>query len=137
MTPAQIATVQRTFAEVLRRRADAGAIFYDRLFLIAADVRPLFKGDMASQQRKLVDTLSVAVGALNDMPGLTAVLSDLGRRHVRYGVRRAHYAPVGEALLWTLEKALGPLFTAEAREAWASLYATVAEVIVAAEPATP
>jgi protoheme ferro-lyase len=33
-----------------------------------------------------------------------------------YGVIDAHYAPVGAALLWTLEQGLGPAFTADCLE---------------------
>ena len=50
-------------------------------------------------------------------------------RHVAYGVQDKHYDDVGAALLWTLERVLGPAFTPEARDAWAALYGTVADVM--------
>ena len=49
-------------------------------------------------------------------------LRALARRHDRYGVREEHYASVGAALLWTLEQGLGPDFTPEVQEAWATAY---------------
>ena len=85
----------------------------------------MFKGDMTVQQRKLMDTLAVAVGALHDMPALTMVLADLGRRHQGYGVLPENYKPVGEALLWTLQTVLGRSFGDEARQTWTALYAAV------------
>ena len=47
-------------------------------------------------------------------------------RHSGYGVTEAHYRVVGEALLWTLERGLGPDFTPEVRAAWAKVYGVLA-----------
>ena len=41
----------------------------------------------------------------------------------------AHYAPVGAALLWTLEKGLGPDFTPEVKAAWTDTYTALAGVM--------
>jgi hemoglobin-like flavoprotein len=49
-----------------------------------------------------------------------------------YGVTAAHYAPVGAALLWTLEKGLGPDFTPEVKMAWTETYTALAGVMTAA-----
>lgn len=132
MTPEQIRKVQENLAEVQRRRSDAGAVFYDRLFEIAPEVKPMFKGDRAEQERKLMKTLAVAVGALNDTPALTGVLLDLGRRHRGFGVRDEHYGPVGQALVWTLATVLGDDFDKEAEEAWTALYGSVRDVMTSA-----
>ena len=51
-------------------------------------------------------------------------------RHAGYGVDDAHYATVGAALLWTLEKGLGPVFDTEVRAAWTTLYATLASTML-------
>jgi hemoglobin-like flavoprotein len=73
--------------------------------------------------------LGVAVRGLDRPEQLVAALEALGRRHVGYHVRDAHYATVGEALLWTLEQGLGAAFTAEAREAWTLTYGLVSSVM--------
>ncbi len=39
------------------------------------------------------------------------------------------YAPVGAALLWTLEKGLGPDFTPEVKAAWTETYTALAGVM--------
>ncbi|MFA9474286.1 MAG: globin domain-containing protein [Filomicrobium sp.] len=44
-------------------------------------------------------------------------MQDLGRKHVDYGVKDEHYQPVGEALIFTLEKGLGGDFTPEVKDA--------------------
>ncbi|MGE5148514.1 MAG: globin domain-containing protein, partial [Rhodospirillaceae bacterium] len=53
----------------------------------------------------------------------------LGERHKGYGVTADHYAPVGAALLWTLEKGLGADFTPETKEAWTAAYTALAGVM--------
>jgi hemoglobin-like flavoprotein len=129
MTPEQAQIIKLTFAQVMRDRDKVGRMFYDRLFSIAPEVKPLFKGDIAEQSRKLMDTLALAVGMLRDMPTLVITLEGLARRHVGYGVKDEHYDKVGEALLWTLERGLGDAFTAQVRDAWAALYVAVAKIM--------
>jgi hemoglobin-like flavoprotein len=129
MTPEQAQIIKLTFAQVMRDRDKVGRMFYDRLFSIAPEVKPLFKGDIAEQSRKLMDTLALAVGMLRDMPTLVITLEGLARRHVGYGVKDEHYDKVGEALLWTLEKGLGEAFTAQVRDAWTALYVAVAKIM--------
>jgi nitric oxide dioxygenase len=129
MTPEQAQIIKLTFAQVMRDRDRVGRMFYDRLFSIAPEVKPLFRGDIAEQSRKLMDTLALAVGMLRDMPTLVITLEGLARRHVGYGVKDEHYDKVGEALLWTLEKGLGDAFTAQVRDAWTALYVAVAQIM--------
>jgi nitric oxide dioxygenase len=47
-------------------------------------------------------------------------------------VTEDQYAPVGAALLWTLEKGLGPDFTPETKAAWTEAYTALAGVMTAA-----
>lgn len=126
MTPGQIDLIQRSFEHVTRIKLEAGQLFYERLFFIAPELRPMFKVDTRAQASKLVDTLSYAVGQLPDGPNLTATLRKLRRRHLEFGVRPEHYDVVGEALLWTLERLLAERWTPELRDGWLSLYATAA-----------
>jgi nitric oxide dioxygenase len=129
MTPEQAQIIKLTFAQVMRDRDRVGRMFYDRLFSIAPEVKPLFRGDIAEQSRKLMDTLALAVGMLRDMPTLVITLEGLARRHVGYGVKDEHYDKVGEALLWTLEKGLGDAFTPQVGDAWTALYVAVAKIM--------
>lgn len=130
MTSEQIDIVRSTFAQIFFNKEEVGRLFYRRLFAIAPETRPLFKGDVDAQGRKLIDTLGVAVSALRDMPRLKATLRDLGRRHRDYGVQPEHYEIVGKALLDTLEKSLGTAFDETARQAWTTLYGAVAGTMI-------
>jgi hemoglobin-like flavoprotein len=90
--------------------------FYACLF--AADPRAggLFAGpNMAEQGAKLIQMLGVMVRDLPELEDLKGAVGELARRQVSYGVRPEQYDAMGAALLWTLERALGPVFTRIAR----------------------
>ena len=73
----------------------------------------------------------MAVGALNDLEALIRRVKALGARHVTYGATAAHFAFVGEALLWALERGLGEAFTPEVRSAWTNVYRVLATTMQA------
>ena len=129
MTPQERSLVQESFAAVRPISDQAAAMFYDRLFTIAPEVKPLFKGDMSEQGKKLMQMLAVAVNGLNNLEAILPAVQELGRKHVDYGVTAAHYQPVGEALLWTLEQGLGEAFDDDTRAAWAAAYGLLAGVM--------
>ena len=85
--------------------------------------------DLASQRRKLIQTLTRVVVALDEIADLVPEIEALGRRHAGYGVTDAHYQTVGEALLWTLETGLGDSWTPEVETAWAAAYGFVADAM--------
>src|SRR5689334_7868673 len=85
--------------------------FYQKLFELDPSLKPMFKGDMIQQGRKLMQTLSVVVNAIYNLESVIPAVEALGKRHVQYGVKQSHYATVGAALLMTLEEALGDEFT--------------------------
>lgn len=127
MTPEQIRLVRASWSEVVPIADTAARLFYGRLFEIEPDLRRLFqRTDMAAQRTKLMQTLSVAVAALDKMDTLGPALAAMGRRHDGYGVQDHHYDLVGAALLWTLEQGLGDGFTPSVRGAWTAAYTMLA-----------
>lgn len=129
MSPDQVKLVQDSFTTVRSIAAQAADLFYARLFEIAPEVRMLFPDDMSEQKRKLMAMLATAVTNLHQVEKIVPAVQELGRRHAGYDVKDAHYQPVGEALIWTLEKGLGPLFTAAVRDAWIAAYTILATVM--------
>jgi hemoglobin-like flavoprotein len=130
VTPDQTQLVRSTWPAAL---ADADALttrFYRHLFELDGAAAHLFAGvDMVAQRAKLVRTLTVVVGALDDTDALLPVVADLGRRHAHYRVEQRHYDTVGDALLWALRDTLGTAFTPALHDAWANAYALVASVM--------
>lgn len=122
LSAAEVHLVRSSFALVAPLATQAAAMFYDRVFERAPGAAALFHGDMAAQGQRLMAMVQLAVDGLDDPVGLAAVLADLGRRHVGYGVQPGHYDLVGGALLDTLAAALGARFTPAHRQAWAAFF---------------
>ena len=92
MTPQQIELVQTSFQKVVPIAGTAADLFYDRLFEIAPEVRPLFPDDLRVQKQKLMTMLATAVTNLHQIETILPAVQALGRRHKGYGVTVAHYA---------------------------------------------
>ena len=94
-------------------------------------VRRLFPNDLAEQKKKLMTMLGAAVAGLSKPEALLPVMRALGARHAGYGVAARHIAPVGAALIWTLEKGLGEAFTPDMKAAWVEVYSVLSHAMIA------
>lgn len=57
-------------------------LFYGKLFELDPAVRPLFRGDLTEQGRKLMRTIGVIVNSLTRLEETLPTVQDLGRCHV-------------------------------------------------------
>ena len=137
MNPTQVKLVQESFSKVVPISEAAAAIFYDRLFEVAPSVKAMFPADMTEQRKKLMGMLAAVVGGLGKLESILPAASALAKRHVGYGAKPEHYPLVGEALLWTLARALGPHWTTEVASAWTAAYTTLSDVMIEAAYARP
>lgn len=137
MTPERAQLVKDSWEKVEPIREVAAALFYGRLFELDPPLRFLFRGDMAEQGRKLMQTLSVVVRGLDRLEELVPAVEALGRRHGAYGVQDSHYETVKASLLWTLERGLGAELTPAARDAWAEAYGLLATIMKRAAAGMP
>lgn len=126
MSPESQRLVRESFAKIAPIAPAAAAMFYERLFTLDPSLRPLFKGDMEEQGRKLMSMIGTAVANLHRLDAIVPAVRDLGRRHAGYGVQPSHYDTVATALLWTLDQGLGDHFTPETRQAWVDCYTILA-----------
>jgi hemoglobin-like flavoprotein len=124
-----IARVRASFDLLWPVSSGMSTMFYQHLFEIAPEVQALFRFPMDEQRRKFIATLAVIVSNVDTASGLAAA-TVLARQHVTYGVRPDHYPMVGQALLWSLEKALGERWTAEDASSWSKAYAIVSDHMV-------
>jgi len=129
---AQQDLVRTSFARLAVMPEVASALFYERLFAANPSFRPLFKNDMRIQGVKLMTTLAMVVYNLPEPGRILPTIRDLAIRHAEYGVKLADYDALREALVWTLERALGADFTPAAREAWTVCYDELAHEMKAA-----
>jgi hemoglobin-like flavoprotein len=129
---AQRELVRTTFAKLAVIPEVSGALFYERLFAANANFRALFKNDMRIQGVKLMTMLAMVVYDLPEPGRVPPAIRDLAFRHVGYGVKLADYDAMRDALLWTLEQALGDEATPAVREAWTVCYGELAGEMKAA-----
>lgn len=132
MTPEDIKLIQDSWAKVLPISETAAELFYAKLFELDPEVRTMFKGDMKEQGRKLMAILNTAVNALKNVESIVPALQDMGKRHVKYGVKDEDYDTVGEALIWTLGAGLKDDFTEDTKSAWIKVYTLVADTMKSA-----
>lgn len=137
MTPKQVELVQGSWKKVLPISDTAAGIFYAKLFELDPTLKPLFKGDMKEQGRKLMAMISVAVSGLTRLDRIVPAVQDLGRRHVKYGVKDKHYDTVATALVFTLEKGLADAFTPDVKEAWVTTYGILSKTMRDAAATAP
>lgn len=137
MDQRQIELVQQSFAQAERFRPHLTVTFYAELFALEPSVKPLFKGDMMLQRRKLAEMLKQVIEGLDQPATLLPAVRALAIRHVGYGVEERYYDIVGKALLRALKHELGSAFTNETRAAWIAAYQWLAGEMRRAAYANP
>lgn len=137
MTPAQLRLLQRSFAKIEPVADQFGTIFYERLFAIAPEIKPLFRTDLKAQQAKFMKVIAEVVQlhlrSIISLPvtaqaSSSAVLPGAfwsGKLHAAYGVRMEDYATMKSALMWALEKTLGDDCNEDVKVAWSTAYDVV------------
>ena len=132
LTGKQIRVIKKSW-EVFRTMNPmiVGDVFYSKLFFEYPALRKLFKPSMEEQYQKLINMLSFIVSHLERIDDVTGDINQMAIRHVEYGVKEKHYAAVGEALLYTLEKGLGNDWDEETKQAWTTCYTILTTDMIA------
>ena len=129
LTTAQIELVRDSFHR-LQPDAEMAERFYDRLFKIAPELRSMFRSDMTGQGMRFMRTLRVIVQNLDEPEALHPYLEKLAQGHSAYGVKPEHFHPMGQALIWTMQEALGEEFPEGADAAWEAAYDHLAHKMI-------
>ncbi|MGA3526959.1 globin domain-containing protein [Melissospora conviva] len=101
--------------------------FYSRLFLDQPGLRNLFPAQMAPQHDRLLEALVTTIQIVGDPERFDTTLRALGRDHRRFHLRDEHFDAVGEALLDALASVAGKHWNDEYQQAWAGVYAAIAD----------
>lgn len=135
MTTNNIELVKQTWSLVAKIEMETvGGLFYNRLFEEMPEVKHMFgRTPIPEQSRKLLTMLSYVISKLDKLDEIMEEVTKLAQRHTKYGVKDEHYAAVGAALLWTLEKGLGEHWNDSVRIAWTEVYTTLAGAMMAAQ----
>jgi hemoglobin-like flavoprotein len=130
MTNQSIARILASYERIAPRVDEMVAGFYQRLFAVAPDARVLFQHDMSIQRQHLAATLALLVRNLHFQDLLEQPLMDLGVQHLTFGARPEHYPVVRDALLESLEQAMGEGWTDELRTDWSELLDYIIRVML-------
>jgi hemoglobin-like flavoprotein len=133
MTAQQTDLVRETWRNLLPIRETVGDLFYKRLLVMAPKVRALFAHDLEPQAQKLMALCTTVVANLDNTDAFIPQIKALAVRYKRYGARPEHYAAIGQALLWALEKGLGDQWTPATRNAWTIGYTLLSELMMEAQ----
>jgi hemoglobin-like flavoprotein len=134
VTPEELALVDADGRVVRERPDDFATVFYATLFELAPATRSLFPDDLVAQRGKLVNELgflidaATAAGSATGLGEFVERASELGRRHVEYGVTSHDYAPVGQSLFAALRSCI-PEWDEAHEAAWTKLYRLIADVM--------
>lgn len=113
------------------RKKQIAHLFFDRLFELDPELRPLFNYvDTEEQGERVLRMLALIVNTLQDVKAFDSTMKAMGQRHVGYGVKKEHYQTFGDALLWALDKSLGDAFTPAMHEAWRTAYTLMASTAI-------
>ena len=129
MDERKIALVQQSFEKVATLGVKAAELFYAELFAIDPSLRSMFKSSMQEQHTKLLSALALVVRSLHTPEKILPAVQKLAVKHLDYGVQPIHYTYVGNALLRTLKKGLGPEFTPELSDAWVDAFRMLARIM--------
>lgn len=125
----QIGLIRMSWDKVLPIAETAADLFYGKLFELDPSLKPLFKGDMTEQGKKLMTMLNTVVSNLDNLESVIPAAQESGARHAGYGVTDEMYDTVAEALIWTLGQGLGDDFTDELKDAWVAAYVVLSGVM--------
>lgn len=110
--------LQSSLEYLLENRDRFAEKFYQRVFERSPEARSLFKSNMQQQGRLLTHMLGGIVYTLSRPDHLMMGLHELGKNHVRYGVKAEHYPVVLECLLETIKDELGEFYSDNLGIAW-------------------
>ena len=128
MTPEQVILVQRSYDLVRPISETAAALFWACLFDLNPGLDDVIPDDIRVNSRKSVFLLGQAIRRLDHNKCFVTAVK-VWRKRMRYDLDDFDYRTIRHALLWTLERMLGPSFTPEARYAWTEAYSLFASVI--------
>lgn len=114
--------VRDSFAELRPRLEPTSVLFYEALFERAPELRSMFREDLKAQGMRFMNTLGLILANMEHPDQPAVDYAELGKLHTTLGIRKAHFAPMEEALISTLRQTLGDMFDEALEAAWRGAY---------------
>jgi nitric oxide dioxygenase len=124
LTANQVSLLKLTFRALNTQRL--GQRFYDKLFQLHPELKPMFSANLDDQITKIISVLELVIYSFEEkavnqfglQESVLLPLRDLGKKHVQKGVKQPHYPIANSILLDSLSEELGTMLTAEGLAAW-------------------
>lgn len=126
-----VSIIEKSFEHLAPNADKLASSFYKELFKRYPGVKPLFKDTrIKEQEKKLVSALATVVNNLRNPEALDKVLSDLGKKHRKYGAEPDHYKAVASTLLDVMGQISGKEWTDEIKQMWELALDSVATTMI-------
>lgn len=138
MTPEQLRMLKQCFSRIEPHGRKLSALFYQRFFAEAPQLRKLFGNDLNAQHSKFMKViaemvrlplLSFPATGIKDAEAYVPGSYWGGMLHGALGVRVEDFEPMKEALLWALVNCPEIVVTPAECEAWAAGYDVLAKAM--------
>lgn len=122
---------------VLRQRGvELTTNFYRLMFTNNPEVKHFFSEDRQKsglQAKALAMSLLAAAQNIDNLSAILPTIIQIGKAHVKVGIKPEHYPIVGSNLLLALKETLKEDATDELIDTWAKAYDVIAEVFIEEE----
>ena len=125
-----VSRLRSTHARLREQGTRLADKFYERLFIVAPQLRPMFRSDLSTQSQKLMAVLDAVVQNLERPDDNAALIADLGKRHAGYGVKPKHYDLVIDLLVETMGEVLKFDSTCEELDEWRTALRLISDQMI-------
>jgi len=101
---------------------ELGALFYDTLFDLAPNLKPVFNKPRQILSSKFIEMMSTMVSFHGDPMRMEEQITWLGFRHIKYGAKPEHSKVLGDVLVETMARAVEEDWTMDMADAWHELW---------------
>ena len=110
-----------------------GKVLIDKFIELQPRSKSFYKGEEMMNKHAdgivhLLDSILQMLGP--DVEFIQEILSQVGKRHAKMGVKAAFFPFLGQSLVWALKETVGDSLTDEHKEAWNEVYDSISSEIV-------
>ncbi|MHA2252872.1 MAG: globin domain-containing protein [Candidatus Kariarchaeaceae archaeon] len=129
LSAAEISSIESSWKLIFPVREEFAKQFYESLFEYNLELKELFNTNIEFQGSKLMKFFDFILHNLDNVSNVGSDIRKLGSKHLELGIKKEDYTVFGSIFLRTIEDILGTSCTAEIKDAWASLYDILAELM--------
>ncbi len=111
--------LKQTYPKVKAHSHEIGEKTYAYMFAENSEIRKLFKNTTPEQSQRLVDTIMLYCGEVDNFNLIYAKLDKIAHIHIQYGIKNEYYPFMKKAFIQALRDTLKADATEELVHVWA------------------